>query len=149
MDDLDELRQELIIDHSRRPRNYGELAGHTHQARGDNPLCGDSFVVQLQLDGDVIQDIRFTGQGCGMSTASASAMTEAVKGNTLAFAHSTFSRFRALVVDRSGEVDEDELDRLALIATGAKQPMRAKCLTLAWHTLEAALEARAEPVSTE
>lgn len=149
MDEIAELRQELIIDHSRRPRNYGELTDCTHQARGDNPLCGDSFVVQLVLQDDVIQDIRFTGQGCGMSTASASAMTESVKGQPLAFARDTFARFRSLVVDRSGEVDEDDMDRLALIATGAKAPMRAKCLTLAWHTLEAAIEARPEPVTTE
>ena len=149
MDELAELRQELIIDHSRRPRNFGELPGHSHKANGDNPLCGDRFVVQVLLEGDVVSDVRFTGQGCGMSTASASAMTEAVKGRTLAEAHATFQRFRAMVVDRSGQVDEDDLDRLAIIATGARAPMRAKCLTLAWHTFEAAIGGSGEPVSTE
>ncbi len=149
MDELAEIRQELIIDHSRRPRNYGELSDHSHQARGDNPLCGDKFVVQVRLEGDVIADVRFTGQGCGMSTASASAMTEAVKGGTIADAEVIFERFRALVVDRSGLVDEDDLDRLAIIATGARQPMRAKCLTLAWHTMQAAVSGEAEMVSTE
>ncbi len=140
MDELNEIRQDLIIDHSRRPRNYGPLDDYSHQARGDNPLCGDRFVVQLRLDGDRIEDVRFTGEGCGMSTASASAMTEAVKGQTLAHAKADFERFRAIVVDRSVELDVDEMDRLAIIATGARQPMRAKCLTLAWHTLQAALE---------
>ncbi len=140
MDELAEIRQDLIIDHSRRPRNFGVLDAPTHEARGDNPLCGDKFVVQMRLDGDRIGDVRFTGEGCGMSTASASAMTEAIKGMTVAEAQVAFERFRALVVDRSVEVDVDEMDRLAIIATGARQPMRAKCLTLAWHTMQAAVE---------
>lgn len=148
MDELAELRQELIIDHSRRPRNHGELPGHSHAAHGDNPLCGDKITVQVLLEGDIIKDVRFFGQGCGMSTASASAMTEAIKGGTIAQATTIFERFHGLVVDRSGAVEEEELDRLAIIATGARQPMRAKCLTLAWHTLQAALEGGGT-VSTE
>jgi len=148
MDELDEIRQDLIIDHSRRPRNFGDIEGASHQAHGDNPLCGDHFVVQLSLDGERITDVRFSGEGCGMSTASASAMTEAIKGGTVAEARAEFERFRALVVDRSTEVEVDETDRLAIIATGARQPMRAKCLTLAWHTLQAAFEG-ADAATTE
>lgn len=149
MDEIAELRQELIIDHSRRPRNFGELSGHNCHAHGDNPLCGDSFEIELIRSGDLIEDVRFHGVGCGMSTASASVMTDAIKGQTVEEAMAMFARFRALVLDRSDLSEVDAFDRIAVMATGARAPMRAKCLTLAWHTMKAALVGEDGTVSTE
>ena len=148
MSELRELYQEYVLDHGRRPRNFRFPEGATHSAEGYNPLCGDKLTVKVVVDGDVIRDIGFQGAGCAISTASASTMTEAVKGRTLAEARDLFGSFLAMVKGEA-EPDPDVLDTLAVFAGVAEFPMRVKCATLAWHTLTAALEGKGEPVSTE
>ncbi|MCZ7682073.1 MAG: SUF system NifU family Fe-S cluster assembly protein [Sandaracinaceae bacterium] len=148
MSDLRELYQEYVLDHGRKPRNFRFPEGATHSAEGYNPLCGDKLTVKVVVDGEVIRDIGFQGAGCAISTASASTMTEAVKGKTVREARDLFGAFLGMV---KGEVepDPDVLDSLAAFAGVAEFPMRVKCATLAWHTLTAALEAKREPVTTE
>lgn len=148
MSDLRELYQEYVLDHGRRPRNFRFPEGATHSAEGHNPLCGDKLAVKLVVDDDVIRDIGFQGVGCAISTASASTMTEAVKGKTVAEARELFGAFLAMVKGEA-EPDPEVLDSLAAFAGVAEFPMRVKCATLAWHTLTAALEGKGEPVSTE
>lgn len=145
MSDLRELYQEYVLDHGRNPRNFRLPAGATHHADGYNPLCGDKIRLELVVKDDVIEDIGFTGAGCAISTASASTMTEAVKGKRLADARDYFASFVAMVTG-GGEPSED--DSLAVFAGVAEFPMRVKCATLAWHTLNAAIEGETE-VSTE
>ena len=147
MSELRELYQEYVLDHGKRPRNFRGLDGATHHADGYNPLCGDRIHLDVEVEGGVIRDIGFTGAGCAISTASASTMTEAVKGKTLADARAYFESFLGLV---KGEVDPEDApeDELAAFAGVAEFPMRVKCATLAWHTLTAALEGKGE-VSTE
>lgn len=147
MNELRELYQEYVLDHGKNPRNFRQPDDTTHEAEGYNPLCGDRITVMIALVGDVIQDIGFQGSGCAISTASASTMTEAVKGATVAQARAYFERFIPMVKGES-EPDFDTLDKLAVFAGVAEFPMRVKCATLAWHTLQAALEGR-ETVSTE
>jgi len=134
---LDELYQEIILDHGRRPRNFGELDGMTHEAEGFNPLCGDQVRVHVLLNGDRIEDIRFSGKGCAISTASASMMTQIVKGMTVEEAFELFERFRkAVTSDSDGEEDLGELGCL----TGVRRfPTRVKCATLAWHAMKTAI----------
>jgi nitrogen fixation NifU-like protein len=146
--ELRELYQEYVLDHGRRPRNFRHPEGATHEADGYNPLCGDKISVKLVVDGDVIVDLGFQGAGCAISTASASTMTEALKGKTVREARDLFGAFVAMVKGES-EPDEDTLDTLAVFAGVAEFPMRVKCATLAWHTLSAALEGAGEPVTTE
>jgi nitrogen fixation NifU-like protein len=146
-DDLRDLYQEVILDHNRRPRNFGALTGANRTAVGHNPLCGDRLQVFLHLDGDRVQDISFQGSGCAISTASASLMTEALKGKTVAEAHALFERFHGLLT--RGDGDPEALGKLAVLAGVREFPIRVKCATLAWHTLEAALEQQEQPVSTE
>lgn len=148
MSDLRELYQEYVLDHGRKPRNFRFPEGATHSAEGYNPLCGDKLTVKVVVDGEVIRDIGFQGAGCAISTASASTMTEAVKGKTVREARDLFGAFLGMV---KGEVepDPDVLDALAAFAGVAEFPMRVKCATLAWHTLTAALEGTGEPVTTE
>jgi nitrogen fixation NifU-like protein len=148
MSELTELYQEVILDHTRRPRNFGSLENATHQAEGHNPLCGDSVAVSLQLEGDVVRDIRFQGKGCAISTASASMMTEFLKGREASLLEAAFRRFQDLVTGRAIESPED-LGKLAAFAGVAAFPVRVKCATLAWHTVKAALENRQQPVTTE
>lgn len=148
MTELMELYQEVILDHTRRPRNFGSLENATHWAEGYNPLCGDRVAVALQLDGDVVRDIRFQGKGCAISTASASMMTELLKGRKAGLLHAAFRQFRDLVTGRAVEPPED-LGKLAAFAGVAAFPVRVKCATLAWHTVKAALENRQQPVTTE
>jgi len=146
MSELRELYQEMILDHGKRPRNFrvqGDGAGH---AEGHNPLCGDRITVYVQTDGDTIADISFQGSGCAISTASASMMTEALKGKTLADARELFERFHGAVADEAHEV---ELGKLEVFKGVSQFPMRVKCATLAWHTLRAALEEDATEVTTE
>ncbi|GBC78246.1 Zinc-dependent sulfurtransferase SufU [bacterium HR08] len=149
MNDLRDLYQEVLLDHSKRPRNFGVLADADHQAVGHNPLCGDKVVVYLRMDGDRIADIRFQGQGCAVSQASASMMTESVKGKTRAEAEALFKRFHELLTGTAGPETVSELGKLAIFAGVRKYPVRVKCATLAWHTLHAALARKAETVSTE
>jgi len=147
--ELRELYQEYVLDHGKNPRNFRFPDGATHEADGYNPLCGDKITVKIEVEGDVIRDVGFQGQGCAISTASASTMTEAVKGKTLAEAKQYFDTFLAMV---KGEAEPDlldeELETLSVFAGVAEFPMRVKCATLAWHTLTAALEGQDE-VSTE
>ena len=148
MSELMDLYQEVILDHTRRPRNFGSLENATHRAEGHNPLCGDRVAVSLRLDGDVIREIRFEGKGCAIATASASMMTELLKGREAALLRTAFSRFQDLVTGRLIEPPED-LGKLAAFAGVAAFPVRVKCATLAWHTVKAALESRRQPVTTE
>ncbi|HBQ10937.1 MAG: SUF system NifU family Fe-S cluster assembly protein [Sandaracinaceae bacterium] len=149
MSELRELYQEYVLDHGKNPRNFRYPEGATHTADGYNPLCGDKITVQVRLDGDVIADLGFQGQGCAISTASASTMTEAVKGKTLGEARDYFEKFIAMVKgEEEPDLSSDELETLSVFAGVAEFPMRVKCATLAWHTLTAALEGKAE-VSTE
>ena len=148
--DLRELYQEVILDHSKRPRNFHEMADATHKALGNNPLCGDRVSLFLRLDGDRIADASFVGQGCAISKASASMMTDLLKGRTTAEAHDLFRRFHEMVITAPGEVaDSAGLGKLAAFAGVSEYPIRVKCASLAWHTLEAALLAKKELVTTE
>ena len=149
MSDLRELYQEVILDHSKRPRNFGRLEGANRKAEGYNPLCGDQFTVYLQLEDDVIKDVRFEGAGCAISKASASMMTASLKGKTKAEAERLFERFHQMVTGQDGKPDPAELGKLAVFAGVCEFPVRVKCASLAWHTLHAALEGKDEPVSTE
>ncbi|MGH8478994.1 MAG: Fe-S cluster assembly sulfur transfer protein SufU [Gammaproteobacteria bacterium] len=147
MFDLKALYQEVIIDHNRHPRNCHELADADRVADGFNPLCGDRLTVYVKLQDGVIADAAFEGEGCAISVASASLMTEHLRGKTEAEARAIFDRFRALVM---GEEEAGAgLDKLVVLAGVKEFPARVKCATLAWHTLSAALKDRREPVSTE
>ncbi len=146
MTDLRELYQEVVIDHSRHPRNFGPLPDASHQAEGDNPLCGDHLKLYLRLAGGVIEELRFEGAGCAISTASASLMTEALKGRTVAEAQALFDGFHAML---TGEKAHAPLGKLEVLGGVREFPARIKCATLAWHTLQAALRGETRPASTE
>jgi len=148
MNELRELYQEVILDHNRRPRNFGPLPAANHRAEGHNPLCGDMVTVLLDMADGRIRDIAFQGSGCAISTASASLMTEALKGRTVEEAREIFNSLHGLVTTGAGE-GAPELGKLAVFGGVREFPMRVKCATLAWHTLLAALDAKDEPVSTE
>jgi nitrogen fixation NifU-like protein len=148
MNDLRQLYQEVILDHSKSPRNFRLPAGASHSAEGYNPLCGDRQTVALALEGQVIRDIGFQGSGCAISMASASMMTEAVKGRSKEEAEKLFELFHAVVTGK-GPADPGALDKLAVFAGVAEFPMRVKCATLCWHTLNAALAGTASKVTTE
>jgi nitrogen fixation NifU-like protein len=147
MSDLRELYQEVILDHSRRPRNFGACPHCNRDAKGHNPLCGDRITVELDIDGETIKDAHFQGQGCAISMASASLMTEMIKGKTVAEAKALFGEFHALVT--GGEANGTDLEKLEVLAGVRDYPVRVKCATLAWHTLAAALENSHIPVVTE
>jgi nitrogen fixation NifU-like protein len=151
MGDLRDLYQEVILDHSKRPRNFGELAGANRRAEGYNPLCGDRETVYVRLEGDVLEDVGFRGAGCAISTASASMMTDSVKGKTREEAEALFERFHDLITGRDGEAKraQPEVGKLAVFSGVRKFPIRVKCATLPWHTLKAALAGEGTTVSTE
>jgi nitrogen fixation NifU-like protein len=151
MGELRELYQEVILDHSKRPRNFGELPGANRSAEGYNPLCGDRETVFVRLEDDVLEDVGFRGAGCAISTASASMMTEAVKGRTRAEAEALFARFHRLITGQDGEKERGapELGKLAVFSGVREFPVRVKCATLPWHTLKAALAGVGRTVSTE
>lgn len=141
-----ELYQDIILDHARHPRNHRALAHPSHFAHGHNPLCGDRVTVYLELDGDRIKDVSFEGRGCAISTASASLMTEILKGKTLAEAAALFKQFHATVTGENAAAPaglEDEMERLAPLTGVSAYPARVKCATLAWHAFEAALKSGA------
>jgi nitrogen fixation NifU-like protein len=148
MPELRDLYQEVILEHSKAPRNYKALESSNHKAEGYNPLCGDRFTVYLDMDGDKIREIGFQGAGCAISKASASMMTQSVKGKTKAEAEKIFHQFHELVTGHSHE-DAAALGKLAVFSGVSEFPVRVKCATLAWHTLEAALEGKQEKISTE
>ena len=151
MSDLLDLYQEVILDHNKQPRNYGELTETEHRAEGNNPLCGDRLTVELTLDSGQIVDVRFRGQGCAISTASASLMTEAVKGKSVDEAKTLFEGFREMLTGDPSVPAEapDELGKLVVFAGVREFPIRVKCATLPWHTLRAALRGSADGVTTE
>lgn len=150
MSDLRELYQELILDRNRKPRNFGPLPDANRSAKGVNPLCGDKITIYLQLDDDRVKDIRFEGTGCAISIASASVMTESLKGQSTSDAMNLFERFHQMVA-ANGDAAGGALDmgKLAAFAGVRDYPARVKCATLAWHALRAALEGGAQAVSTE
>ena len=147
MSDLGDLYQETILDHSKWPRNTGTLADATHTAQGHNPLCGDRLSLQLKLENGHITGVRFQGAGCAISTASASLMTEVIKGKTPEEAESSFQKFHSLLTE--DRAPASDLGKLAVFSGVRQYPMRVKCATLAWHTLRAALHGEGKPVSTE
>jgi nitrogen fixation NifU-like protein len=150
MSDLRDLYQDVILEHSKAPRNYRELPAANHKAEGFNPLCGDRFTVYVALEGDAIRDISFQGSGCAISKASASMMTQIVKGKTMAEAKKIFGRFHEMVTGHApAGGNESELGKLTVFSGVSEFPVRVKCATLAWHTLHAALEGKQDPVSTE
>ncbi|HVE66736.1 MAG TPA: SUF system NifU family Fe-S cluster assembly protein, partial [Thermoanaerobaculia bacterium] len=141
MGELRDLYQEVILDHSKRPKNFGELAGANRQAEGYNPLCGDRETVYVRLEDDVLKEVGFRGAGCAISTASASMMTESLKGRTRAQAEALFERFHDLITGKNGgaESGAPELGKLEVFSGVREFPVRIKCATLPWHTLRAAL----------
>jgi len=149
MSEINELYQEVILDHNREPRNFQKLAGANRQGVGYNPLCGDKMTVYLKLEGDRVQEISFLGSGCAISKASASMMTMNVKGKTREEIEQLFSRFHKMVTGNLDPSAISELGKLKVFFGVSEFPARVKCATLAWHTLEAALEGKGEMVSTE
>jgi len=148
MSDLRDLYQDVILEHSKAPRNYRELPEANHKAEGFNPLCGDHFTLYVSMEGDSINDIGFVGSGCAISKASASMMTQSVKGKTKEEAEKLFQQFHKLVTGQANG-NQAELGKLAVFSGVSEFPVRVKCATLAWHTLKAALEGKQEAVSTE
>jgi nitrogen fixation NifU-like protein len=149
MNELRELYQQVILDHNKNPRNFHELAHATNKVDGYNPLCGDHYTIYLQLEGDTIRDVGFTGNGCAISKASASVMSSTVKGKSREEASRLFDVFHNLVTGEPASVDAVELGRLAAFSGVSEFPARVKCATLAWHSLNAALQGTGEVVSTE
>ena len=147
MSDLTDLYQEVILDHNKRPRNFHALERPSHKAEGYNPLCGDRLNLFVRVDGDVIAEVGFQGSGCAISKASASLMTDAVKGRTVEEARALFERFHRMVTTPPDTAVED-MGKLSVLSGVREFPVRVKCASLAWHTLKAALE-RAAITSTE
>jgi nitrogen fixation NifU-like protein len=148
MSGLRELYQEVILDHHRRPRNFRKMEKANRTALGHNPLCGDKISLYLTVADGRVTDIAFEGSGCAISTASASMMTESLKGKTVVEAEALFARFHELVTGKAGR-DGASLGKLEVFAGVREFPVRVKCATLAWHTLMAALHGNQEPVATE
>jgi nitrogen fixation NifU-like protein len=158
MSDLRELYQEVILDHHKKPRNFRKLENATQEMHGHNPLCGDKVTVYVRLEDGVVKDVSFQGSGCAISTASASMMTESLKGKTLAEVEELFQAFHELVTGQhppstskegTGAVKAPPLGKLAVFSGVREFPVRVKCATLAWHTLRAALKGDRQMVSTE
>ena len=147
--DLRDLYQQVIVDHSKRPRNLRPLEGANRKVDGYNPLCGDKITIYVKIENDVIADISFEGSGCAISTASASLLTESLKGKTLAEAEALFSSFHHLLTGLEPAAEAPGLGKLAVFSGVCDYPTRVKCATLAWHTLHAALRGEGEKVSTE
>jgi nitrogen fixation NifU-like protein len=149
MSDLRELYQQVILDHNKNPRNFRELSNPTRRVEGYNPLCGDHYTVYVQLEGDAIKDVSFTGSGCAISKASASVMSSTVKGKSKEEAERLFETFHKLVTGDTSGLDAADLGRLAAFSGVSEFPARVKCATLAWHTLRTALDGQKDTVSTE
>jgi nitrogen fixation NifU-like protein len=147
MSELRDLYQEVILEHSRKPRNYGALDSANHKAEGYNPLCGDRYTVFLDIKDGAIQNVSFQGSGCAISKASASMMTQSLKGKTTAEAEALFTQFHDLVTGHGGSAET--MGKLAVFAGVSEFPLRVKCATLAWHTLRAAMRGEQEAISTE
>jgi len=149
MMDLKELYQEVIVDHNRSPRNFHAMADATRSLEGFNPLCGDRLTLYVKLDGERVSDISFNGCGCAISTASASLMTEALKGKTRAEAEEIFKGFHDMLINSAPPEDPAAFGKLAALAGVREYPSRIKCATLCWHTLHALIDGADAPVSTE
>lgn len=147
--DLKDLYRDVIVDHNRNPRNFGKLDPADAHADGHNPLCGDRLSLYVNLDGDRIREVKFDGSGCAISVASASLLTEAVKGKSRREVKSLFDDMHALLTQHDASVDPAKLGKLAALSGVREFPARVKCASLCWHTLNAALDSQAEPVSTE
>jgi len=146
-DDLDELYQQVILDHCKKPRNFHTLDGANRKGEGYNPICGDNYTVFLKMDGDVVRDAGFQGSGCCISKASASLMTDAVKGMTKAEVQTLFEKVHNLIM--TGNADAEGVGKLAVFAGVHKFPARVKCAILSWHAVLAAVEGKDGPVTTE
>ena len=148
--DVRDLYQDMILEHSKKPRNFRSLPQANRKAEGYNPLCGDHFTVFLQLENDEVKDISFEGSGCAISKASASMMTASLKGKTKSQAQELFARFHRLVTSQATEAhDGGDIGKLVVFSGVSEFPVRVKCATLAWHTMLAALEEKSDTVSTE
>lgn len=148
-DDLRDLYQEVIFDHNRNPRNFRIMEDANRKVEGFNPLCGDRLTLFLKIENNIIVDASFQGQGCAISTASVSLMTEIIKGKTEVEANALFNQFHQITTGKSEEIQLEALGKLAVLAGVREYPARVKCATLAWHTLDAALKNQAQSVSTE
>jgi nitrogen fixation NifU-like protein len=149
MSDLRELYQQVILDHNKNPRNFHEMADATRRVDGYNPLCGDHYTIFVRVDGDKIEEVSFTGNGCAISKASASVMSSTIKGKSKDEAESLFDTFHRLVTGDASGLSAADLGRLAAFSGVSEFPARVKCATLAWHTLKSALEGTEEKVTTE
>lgn len=149
MSELRSLYQEIILDHNKKPRNFGKLEGATRALEGYNPLCGDHYTLYLRVENGIVMDISFEGAGCAISKASASVMTTLVKGRTREEAVAMFETFHKLVTGELKDVSFETLGKLAAFAGVSEFPARVKCASLAWHTMKNALDAKTEAVSTE
>jgi len=149
MSDLRELYQQVILDHNKNPRNFHEMADATRRVEGYNPLCGDHYTIFVRTDGDRIDEVSFTGNGCAISKASASVMSSTVKGKSKEEAESLFDTFHRLVTGDNSGLSAADLGRLAAFSGVSEFPARVKCATLAWHTLKSALEGTEDKVTTE
>ena len=147
--DLKDLYRDVIVDHNRNPRNFGKLDPADAHADGHNPLCGDRLSVYVNLDGDRIRDVKFDGSGCAISVASASLLTEAVKGKSRGEVKTLFDEMHTLLTQHDAPVDPAKLGKLAALSGVREFPARVKCASLCWHTLNAALDSQSDPVSTE
>lgn len=148
MSELNELYQQMILDHNRRPRNFRKLENADRKAEGFNPLCGDHLTLYVNLDGERIVDIAFEGSGCAISKASASIMTDVVKGKSRGEAEELFEKMHRMLTGKE-KADLDQMGKLAAFSGVSEFPARVKCATLAWHTLNAALDQKSDPVTTE
>ena len=150
MDELKELYQEVILDHNRNPKNFGALADHSHDSEGNNPLCGDRVHVYLKVEDERIVAVSFEGSGCAISKASASMMTEMLKGKTIAEARKLFNAVQAMITaDASDPINMDGLGKMAVLAGVREFPSRVKCAGLSWHAMLAALDNADRAASTE
>jgi nitrogen fixation NifU-like protein len=147
MDDLTELYQQVILDHSKAPRNFRKIENAHHTAQGKNPLCGDTYTIYLNVEGDVIRDISFQGSGCAISKASASLLTDSLKGKSKSEVKALFDQVHTMIT--TGNVDRSGLGKLAVFAGVHKFPARVKCAILPWHAVLAAVEGKVDPVTTE
>ena len=148
MFDIKDLYQEIIVDHNRNPRNFGVIADADKTVEGFNPLCGDKLKLYIKIDGQNISDIAFDGTGCAISVASASLMTDAMKGKSIDEAETLFNNFHSLITTEN-EIDSDHLGKLAVLAGVKDFPARVKCASLCWHTLHSSLIGDDKPVTTE
>ena len=150
MNDLQDLYQDIIMDHNRRPRNFGPVDQPTHKKEGYNPLCGDQIEIELKILDGIVVDVGFTGVGCAISKSSASMMTEEIKGKELEVVESMFEQFRRMITSNDQmDLDADLLGDLEILQGVSRYPARIKCATLAWHTLHSAIEGDEDTVTTE